>query len=315
MKVLFFANEPEPGPWQRALEDALAQLNPQASVIEWRADAAVPAPLCDYAVCWLPDAAFFAGQSQLKAVFNIGAGADAVLNNPAVPVHLPVIRLDDAGMAAQMEEYVLWCALRVLRRFDAYATQQHGGQWHQLQPRVRERQCIGIMGLGVLGSFVANKLKDFGFAVRGWSRSPRALDGIECFAGDAALAEFLSGCDMLVCLLPLTDSTRGMLNHNTLAQLPQGAHLVNIGRGAHLIEADLLTLLSSGHLGGATLDVFSREPLEAASPLWAHPLVTITPHVSAQTLIGQAMGQIARKLVAFDRGEPVVGLIDRARGY
>ena len=308
MDVLFFADEPDPQPWADALRRAL----PGGRVHQWAPD---HAPRCDYAVCWKPPAAFFAGQDGLKAILTIGAGADAVVNDPNLPAHIPVVRLDDAGMAAQMQEYVAWCALHHLRRFDDYARQQKDAAWVRLPPRSRADFRIGVMGLGVLGAAVAIYMRDMGFPVRGWSRAAKPLAGIETFAGDDALPSFLAACDMLVCLLPLTPQTRGILNRATLAQLPQGAVLVNIARGAHVVEADLLALLDAGHLGAAVLDVFAPEPLAAGSPLWRHPRVTVTPHVSAMTLVEESMAQIAGKIRALEQGLPVPGVIDRARGY
>jgi len=306
--VLFFADEPDPRPWVAALQRAL----PEGRIHQWAPD---HAPLCTYAVCWKPPAAFFAGQSGLKAILNIGAGADAVIGDPNLPVEVPVVRLDDAGMAQQMEEYVAWCALHYLRRFDDYARAQQAAHWERLAPRSRAQFNIGVMGLGVLGTRVAAFMRMLGFPLRGWSRSPKSMDGIACFAGDSGLAAFLAGTDMLVCLLPLTPDTRGILNRRNLAALPRGASVVNIARGGHLVEADLIELLDAGHLSGATLDVFAAEPLAAHSPLWRHPKITVTPHISAMTLADESMQQIADKIRRLERGQPVVGVIDRARGY
>lgn len=308
MDVLFFAEEPDPRPWM----DALARALPEGRVHDW---AAGGAPVCDYAVCWKPPAAFFAGQTRLKAILNIGAGADAVLADTNLPIHVPVVRLDDAGMGAQMEEYVAWCALHYLRRMDDYARAQREAVWERLPPRSRAEFPIGIMGMGVLGGRVARFMRDLGFPVRGWSASPKTISGVECFAGPEALAAFLAPVRLLVCLLPLTAATRGILNQGTLGMLPRGAALVNIARGGHMVEADVLAMLDSGHLAGAVLDVFAQEPLPASSALWRHPRVVITPHVSAMTLVEESMDQIAAKIRALEDGEAVVGIIDRGRGY
>jgi len=268
----------------------------------------------DVAVCWKPPADFFQGRG-FRAIFNMGAGVDALLLDPALPADTPVYRLEDAGMGAQMEEYAAWAALTYLRNFNVYARQQKQAQWKQLEPRVRESFTVGIMGLGLLGQRVARYLSGMGFMVRGWNRSERRIEGVQCYAGEAALGEFLAGTRMLVCLLPLTPATRGVLNRELLSQLPRGAALVSVGRGPHLVEEDLIALLDAGHLAGATLDVLSREPLPPDHPLWRHPLVTITPHISAQTLLSESMRQIGDKIAAFARGEPVSGLIDRGKGY
>jgi glyoxylate/hydroxypyruvate reductase A len=268
----------------------------------------------DVAVCWKPPADFFRGR-QFKAIFNMGAGVDALLLDPELPAETPIYRLEDAGMAAQMEEYAAWAALTYLRNFNVYARQQKQVQWNQLEPRARESFPVGVMGLGLLGQRVARYLSGMGFTVRGWNRSERRIEGVQCYAGEAALGEFLAGTRVLVCLLPLTPATRGVLNRQLLSRLPRGAALVSIGRGLHLVQEDLIALLDAGHLAGATLDVLPQEPLPPDNPLWRHPLVTVTPHISAQTLLSESMRQIGDKIAAFARGEPVSGLIDRSKGY
>lgn len=268
----------------------------------------------DVAVCWKPPPGFFRGRA-FRAIFNMGAGVDALLLDPELPADTPIYRLEDAGMAAQMEEYVAWAALTYLRNLDVYARQQREAQWKPLEPRARESFPVGIMGLGLLGQRVARYLHAMGFTVRGWNRSPREIAGVECFAGEARLVEFLGGTRMLVCMLPLTPQTRGVLNRPLLEQLPRDSYLVSIGRGLHLVEDDLLALLNEGHLAGATLDVFGPEPLPSGHAFWSHPRVTVTPHISAQTLLSESMRQIAGKIAAFERGDAVSGLIDRGKGY
>jgi glyoxylate/hydroxypyruvate reductase A len=308
VEVLFFADEDDAPAWAEALAAAL----PEARVRRYADGDRAP---CDYAVCWKPPAGFFSGQTRLKAILNLGAGVDAIVGDPHLPPGVPLVRVTDAGMGAQMEEYVAWCALRALRRTDDYARAQARAHWEQLPYRARADFTVGIMGLGVLGARVARYLVAMGFPVRGWARAPHAIDGVRCFAGDAERDAFLAGCDLLVCLLPLTTATRGILDRALLTCLPRGAHLVGIGRGAHLVEADLIALLDDGHLSGATLDVFAPEPLSPASPLWRHPRVTVTPHVSAQTVLAESMRQIAGKIRALERGAAVVGVIDPRKGY
>ena len=189
------------------------------------------------------------------------------------------------------------------------------GGWPNRPPRRRNDFPVGILGLGVLGERVARAVAQFEFPVRGWSRTPRQVEGIECFAGTQQLQDFLAGTRVLVCLLPLTPATVGILDRGTLSRLLPGAYLVNVARGAHLVEEDLLALLDSGHLAGATLDVFRTEPLPAGHPFRGHPRLTLTPHVSARTLREESIAQIARKIRAFERGEPVAGVVDRLRGY
>ena len=312
MKILFYTIDPNPARWAETLQQHL----PEAQIAMFPDGREVQA---DYAVCWKPPADFFDGQHNIKAVFNIAAGVDAILAHPGMRQgHLrevPIVRLGDAGMAAQMEEYVLAAALRWQRKLDIYAAQQRAGTWNMLAPKKRDRVTVGVLGLGVLGAHVAQSMQRFGYQAAGWSRHPKQVEGVACQHGANGLKTFLAHTNVLVCLLPLTDDTRGILNRGNLAQLPQGAHLVNIGRGAHLVEADLLALLDDGHLGGATLDVFADEPLPATSRLWTHPRVLVTPHVSAATLRGESMAQIAHKIRAIERGEALTDVVDRNKGY
>lgn len=307
MKILFQSVDAD----AQASLDLLARQLPQARFDLWPQAGSED---YDLAVCWKPPAGFFRGR-RFRAIFNMGAGVDALLQDPELPADTPIVRLEDAGMAEQMEEYVAWAALGYLRNMDVYARQQRRAEWTQLDPRPRENFTVGIMGLGLLGTRVARYLRAMGFPVRGWNRSERSIEGVACYGGDASLNEFLAGTQMLVCMLPLTPMTQGMLNTALFAQLPRGAYLVSIGRGLHLKEDDLLQALDGGHLGGALLDVLPREPLPADHAFWRHPLITITPHISAQTLMEASMRQIAEKIVAFMHGEPVSGLIDRTRGY
>ncbi|MDB5802834.1 MAG: glyoxylate/hydroxypyruvate reductase [Betaproteobacteria bacterium] len=307
MKVLFQSADAD----AQASLDLLARQLPQAHFDLWPQ---AGGEAHDVAVCWKPPPGFFRGR-RFRAIFNMGAGVDALLQDPELPAATPIFRLEDAGMAEQMEEYVAWAALGYLRNMDVYVRQQERAEWKQLDPRPRENFSIGIMGLGLLGQRVARYLHAMGFPVRGWNRSERGIDGVTCYAGEAGLSKFLTDTQMLVCMLPLTPETQGVLNAALLAQLPRGAYLVSIGRGLQLVEADLLDMLDSGHLAGALLDVMPQEPLPADHAFWRHPLITVTPHISAQTLMEASMRQIAEKIDAFMRGESVSGLIDRNKGY
>ncbi len=306
MRVSFCCANTKPEPWLEGLQAAL----PDAVVEVWQ-PGAKPA---DYAVVWAPPQAFLDEQPGLKAVFNIGAGVDALLTLVWPPNTL-MVRLDDAGMSVQMAEYVCHAVIRHFREFDGYQNDARQGKWSFRKPRSREQFGVGVMGLGVLGSRVARALSAFEFPVHGWSRTPKVLDGITCHAGDAGLPTFLSRCQVLINLLPLTPQTQGILNRDTLGQMPAGGYLINVARGAHLVDEHLLTLLDSGHLAGATLDVFRTEPLPADHPFWTHPQVTVTPHTSARTLRDESIAQIARKIQAVGRVETVAGVVDRARGY
>jgi len=306
MKItLCFASLP-PEPWVEGLQKAF----PEAEVFAW----APGAPLADHAIVWAPPQQFIDEQNGLKTLFNIGAGVDALLQL-RLPPSLKVVRLDDAGMSVQMAEYVCHAVIRHFREFDAYDVDTQSGKWSYRKPRIRADFAVGVMGLGVLGERVAKALQVFEFPVLGYSRSPKDLPGIRSFSGAQGLADFLQATRVLVNLMPLTTETENMLNHSSLSQLQRGGYLINVARGKHLVEEDLITLIDSGHLAGATLDVFRTEPLPADNPLWAHPKITVTPHTSARTLREESIAQIVGKIKALQRGEPINGVVDPQRGY
>ena len=253
--------------------------------------------------------------AHVKAIFSTGAGVDAILKFADVLPQVPIIRLGDAGMAVQMAEYVVYSVLRYFRRFDEYEQQGRRGLWRPLPQHQKEDFSVGVMGMGVLGTRVLEALAPFGFPLRGWSRSLKTVDGVRCFSGADGLDGFLSGTRVLVCMLPLTPDTDNLLEHAHLSLLPKGAYLINVARGAHVAEPDLLTLIRCGHIAGAPLDVFRNEPLPASHPFRDEQRITITPHISALTLPFESALQIAGKIVAMERGEPVADLVDRTRGY
>ncbi|HEJ7975508.1 TPA: glyoxylate/hydroxypyruvate reductase GhrA [Serratia marcescens] len=295
----------------------IKQRLPQAEIREWQRGDERPA---DYALVWRPPHEMLANRRDLKAVFALGAGVDAILEQErkhpgTLPAGVPLLRLEDTGMAQQMQEYALSYVLRYFRRFDEYQALQQRQEWQPLDPHSLDDFTIGILGAGVLGQSVARKLTEFGFRVRCWSRSAKQIDGVQSFAGEAQRAAFLDGVKLLINLLPNTPETIGILNRELFAQLSAGAYLINIARGAHLVEADLLAALEQGQLAAATLDVFAREPLPQDHPFWRHPRVTITPHIAAITLPQQAMDQIAANIRALEAGHAPAGVVDRQRGY
>ena len=306
MRIVFCCTHVDPAPWVEGLRAAL----PEAQVEAW-----VPgAPEADHAVVWAPPQQFLDEQPALQTLFNTGAGVDALLRM-RLPPQTAIVRLDDAGMAVQMAEYVCQALVRHVRELDVNEADMREGRWAFRKPRLRADFPVGILGLGVLGKRVAQAVAQFEFPVRGWSRSPQQLPGVECFHGPDGLDAFLAGTRVLVCLLPLTPETEGILNRRTLGRLMPDGYLINVARGAHLVEEDLLALLEEGRLAGATLDVFRQEPLPPGHPFWGHPKLTLTPHTSARTLRDTTITQIAGKIRALGRGEPVAGVVDRARGY
>ncbi len=306
MKIAFCCTGTKPEPWIEGLRAAL----PGAAVEVWQAGARA----ADHAVVWAPPQQFFDEQPQLKGVFNIGAGVDALLKLK-LPPKATVVRLDDAGMSVQMAEYVCHAVIRHFREFDAYEADIRVGKWSYRKPAERSDFPIGVMGLGVLGERVARALTQFEFPVMGWSRSVKQISGVRCFASAAQFDDFLAASKLLVNLLPLTAETLNIMRLDTLSKLQPGGYVINVARGAHLVDEDLLTLLDSGHLAGAMLDVFRTEPLPMGHPFWQHPKITITPHTSARTLRDQSIAQIAGKIRSLEAGQPIAGIVDLTRGY
>ena len=293
--------------WRASLQRAL----PHATISVWP-DHDGPA---DYALVWKPPPDLFTTVTPSKAIFNIGAGVDALLRTPTLPAVIPVIRLEDAGMAGPMAEYVTRAVLHAHQGADRYARQQRASEWVTHKRRPNGEFGVGILGLGVLGRAVAAALRPFGFALAGWSRERKEVEGVSSFAGMSQLPAFLALSDVLVCLLPSTPQTRDLLDRETMRLLPRGATFVNVARGDIVVDADLIALLDAGHLSGATLDVFREEPLPPGHPFWRHPGVVVTPHVSAATVMEDSVAQIAQKILRLEQGLEVTGVVDRTRGY
>ncbi|MCL7942506.1 glyoxylate/hydroxypyruvate reductase A [Marinobacter sp. ATCH36] len=309
MKVLFVAGDPKPERWTVPIQALL----PEAEVHVWDADG--PAVDADYAIVWQPPEELFERETGLKAVFNLGAGIDGLLAVPNLPPNLPVVRLEDAGMSAQMAEYVLHQLLEASRGMETYREQQREGVWKIHRPIKRSEWPVGVMGLGHIGKRVARTLADLDYRVNGWARSDHSLDKVTTFAGADSLDAFLGSTRVLVNTLPLTDETRDILDHRHLSQLIPGAVVINVGRGEHLVEDDLLRAIDDGHVARASLDVFRQEPLPADHPFWQRPEITITPHISARTLRDATLEQITGKIRAHHNGEPITGIVDTSRGY
>lgn len=309
MRVTFCCTDTKSQPWLDGLQAAL----PDATVDLWSPGAAQ----ADYAVVWAPPQAFFDEQTSLKGIFNIGAGVDALVKL-RLPTDVPVVRLDDAGMSVQMAEYVCHAVIRHFREFDAYEADVAEGKWSYRRPRLRTDFPVGVMGLGVLGERVSRALANFDFPVLGWSRSVKTVEGVRCFSGDEGFKDFLAATRILVCLLPLTPDTQNIMRHETLSSLLPGAYIINVARGGHLVDEDLIALINSGHIAGATLDVFRTEPLPTSHAFWTHPKITVTPHTSARTLRDESIAQIVGKILALHGGAAInslAGVVDLTKGY
>lgn len=311
MKIVFCCTHALAAPWLEGFRQAL----PGVDIWEWQAALPGQAPkLADHAVVWAPPQAFIDEQTHLQNLFSIGAGVDGLLKL-RLPEQLNVVRLNDAGMSVQMAEYVCHAVIGYFREFAIYAQDAAAQRWSFRKPLVRADFSVGILGAGVLGSRVAAALRQFEFPVNVWSRTPKQMADVKSFAGDAQLPNFLKATRVLVNLLPLTAETENILNRSNMKQLLPGAYLINVARGAHLVESDLLDLLQEGHMAGACLDVFREEPLPQHHPFWQHPQVTVTPHASARTLREESIAQIASKIKAVYAGQPIEGRVNRERGY
>lgn len=315
MRLLIYRHDGNTAPWVR---DFTALL-PDLDVLHWQDEQACPP--CDYALVWGAPAALLTQLAQvaqvtpLKAMFVAGAGVDALLRFGDALPDVPIVRLGDAGMGVQMAEYVLHAVLRAYRRFDDYEAQARQGLWAPLELESKDDFSIGVMGTGALGAQVLAALAPFGFPLRGWSRTAKTIEGVATFAGTDQLDAFLAGTRVLVCMLPLTPATTNIVDRALLETLPRGAYVINVARGALLAEPDLLALIRSGHIAGATLDVFRNEPLPAPHPFWSEPRITITPHIAALTVRADSVRQIVGKIAALERGEAIADVVDRTLGY
>lgn len=281
--------------------------------IAWWDDPAIDPARVRYALVWEPDAARLAQLPNLKLIVSSGAGVDHLPKD--MPAGVPVVRMGAPEAVWRMREHVVLGVLYLHRQWHRFAANQRTRTWQDISNPEAPQRRVGIMGLGQLGAASAEALAPFGFALCGWSRSPRAIPGVRCFAGPRGLKPFLAQCDILVCLLPATPETNRILDAAAFAALPRGACVINAARGQVLAEADLLAALDAGQVGHALLDVFETEPLPAESPLWAHPGITITPHVASFPDRAARARYAASVIAAFERGEALPNLFDRARGY
>lgn len=268
-----------------------------------------------YAVVWRPRTGDLARFSNLRAIVSIGAGIDHVLNDAELPQGVPIIRTVGDDLTQRMREYVALHVLRHHRDMPRQLRAQREHDWHAIVVPVAPNRTVGVMGLGNLGAAAGATLGGLGFATRGWSKSPKTIDGVDTYSGAEEFDAFLSGCEILVNLLPLTEHTRGILNADLFGKLPEGACVVNCARGPHLVDDDLLAALSSGRIKQATLDVFHQEPLPPGHPFWDHPAITVTPHIASQIDAGTGGRLVAANLRAFAETGTCADVADAARGY
>lgn len=308
MTLLYKANAVRGAEWGRHV----AALAPDLPFRLWP-DIGDPAAV-RYLATWVPPDDIAASFPNLELVFSVGAGVDQ-FDFSKVPDHVPLVRMLEPNIAESMVEYVSLAVLALHRDLPRFLDQQRREVWKEIQITAAARRRVGVMGLGQLGQAVLERLKAFGFPLAGWNRSPRQIDGVECHAGVDSLPAFLARTDILVCLLPLTDETRGILNAGLLSGLPRGAMLINVGRGGHLVQEDLLAALDSGQIAAAMLDVADPEPLPPGHPFWRHERIILTPHIASMTNPETAVRFVLDTIARHRRGETLLGLVDRARGY
>ncbi len=294
---------------------SFAEFAPNLEVRHWSDKTVAPEDV-RYVMVWEPEPGRLASYPNLKLICSAAAGVDHILADPLLPTHLPLVRLTTADQSTRMAEYVAWAALSLMRRMPEIIAGQATRGWDTgLTGETAAETRVGVMGLGVMGAQAASMLAALGFQTAGWSASPKDIAGVESFAGAETLPAFLARTDILVCLLPLTPATTGIIRAETIAMLPANASLINAGRGRHVVEPDLIVALDSGHLSGAILDVFEPEPLPADNPLWAHPKVIVTPHIASFGSRRVRARHVAGLIASFERGETLAGLYDPLRGY
>ena len=309
MSILVIEEAAEAAEWARHLRAEL----PDAEIRVWPD---VPDPeAVEMAMVW-DDLDALVPLSRLRALVVLGAGIDHLLGSrDAIPEGVACLRIVDDSVRAQMVEWVLLALLTHLRRWDEYRELQRLGRYEELAVPVPPEVVVGILGFGVLGRAAGEVLRDIGYRVRGWSLSPKRAEGVECFAGEEELGAFLSPCDVVVCMLPLTAETEGLLRRETFAMMKRGAYLINAARGGHVVEADLVAAIDEGRLSGATLDVQREEPMPPGHPFWSHPRIRITPHVATYTLARFCAAQVADSYRRLQRGEALAHRVDLGRQY
>ncbi len=302
----------------RAYGDALIQgiraALPEEEVREWPAETGDPD---DIEICAVNrmEPGFLAPFRNLRLISATGAGIDHFIADPGFPRHIPLVRIVDPDFAARMADYVLCWVLFHHREVAAFLAAQREARWAYRLMRSAHEVAVGVMGLGQMGQVAAARLAAQGYRVLGWARGPRDIAGVRCFAGAEAFEAFLRETEILVNLLPLTPETRGILDARCFAAMRRGGVVISAGRGAHLVERDLLAALQAGQLRAATLDVFEREPLPQGHPFWSHPGVFVTPHVSTTATLRAIVEGFAENVRRFRRGEPLLNQADPVRGY
>lgn len=306
--LVFYSEFDDPAAWR----DALAAHVPDLDFRIWP-DIGDPAEI-GYVLAWKPPQGLFDALPNLKLVINLGAGVDSLVARTDLPA-APIVRISDTEMGRMMASYVTLSVLRYHRNFPEFERAQREARWLYLHPREAREVVVGVMGLGELGRMAALELARWGFAMRGWARGEKKLEGIATYAGPDGLGPFLDGLDILVVMLPLTPETRGLIDAGFLARLTPGTRLINVARGELVDETALADALESGRVGAATLDVFREEPLPADHPFWHLDNVLVTPHLASVAIPSSAAAQVADNMARARDGRPLLNRVDPSRGY
>ncbi|MGE0771278.1 MAG: 2-hydroxyacid dehydrogenase [Cyclobacteriaceae bacterium] len=309
MSLVIICPERDPAVWAQELQ----KLDPSLEIEIYPNEKDLAS--ISYALAWRHPYGVFGRYPNLRCISSMGAGVDHLLGDPDLPGEVPVVRLVDEKLASDMFEYILAVILAELRNLKSHFQNQTDQTWDVLPYKRMEDVRVGIMGMGRMGSQVSTRLATLGFQVSGWSRTGISDVGHRTYSGDKELTEFLSQTDMLVCLLPLTESTHGILNSKLFGALPRGAYVINAGRGEHLVEADLLEALNRRQLSGATLDVFIEEPLPPGHPFWNHPRITISPHLASVTDPVSCAPQVLENYKRMETNSALLNLVSKEKGY
>ena len=308
--LLYYSKQDPADLWADELKKAL----PKDIDVRLHPDIGDPREI-EFALCWQPQTGLLASLPNLKLIFSMAAGFDHLLKDPERPQHVPIVRIIDDTLSTMMSEFAVYAVLGFHRYMPAFHRDQRELKWQRRWPRFTADTHVGVLGLGAIGTDVAQKLAVFGFKVHGWSRTEKISKGITCHFGKDGLFEMLSQCQQTVCVLPLTKETSGILNNETLNAMPRGAYVTNIGRGGHVVDQDLLDALDSGQIAGAFLDVFNEEPLPTDHRYWSHPDVVMTPHIAGEIVPRSCAKSIAANIERFREGDAVIGIADLDRGY
>ncbi len=310
MKFMFLSAADKAEAWR----EAILKRFPDARFDVWPDEIGDKADY-DYAIVWRPPKGELRKFSNLKGILSLGAGVDGILVDDALPDDVPVVRLVDRCLTEGMSEYVLYWVIHYHRRLGVYLNWTSQKIWKQMRQTDTRDRKVGFLGLGELGSDAAKKVAALGFDVAGWSRSEKNIENVTSYYGEEGLIPFLNRTEILIVLLPLTESTRGIVNKETLAALPEGADIINCARGPHVVDEDLLAALDSGHIDAATLDVFHTEPLPEDHPYWTHPKVTVTPHIASLTVPSSAADWMEENIKLIEAGKPPRNTVDLKKGY